>query len=89
MAATIRMKRAGGKQKPCYHIVAADSRRARCGQYIEKIGFFDPRPAQPVFLMDRERYDAWVKVGAKVSRTVAQLVAKNPAPPAPPAPKQG
>jgi len=39
---TIRLSRGGAKKRPFYHITVADSRRARDGRFIERIGFFNP-----------------------------------------------
>ena len=35
---TIRLARGGSKKRPFYHIHVTDSRRARDGKYIEKLG---------------------------------------------------
>ena len=40
---TIRLSRGGAKKRPFYHITVSDSRRARDGRFIERIGFFNPR----------------------------------------------
>jgi small subunit ribosomal protein S16 len=76
MSVAIRLKRVGTKKKAFYHVVATDSRNARDGRYIEKLGHYDPRVDPPTFQLDRERLDYWLSQGAKTSRTVAQLVAK-------------
>ena len=39
---SIRLARTGAKKRPFYHLVAADSRRARGGRYIERLGFYNP-----------------------------------------------
>ena len=75
MAVAIRLKRIGTKKKAYFHVVATDSRNARDGRYIEKLGHYDPREDPPTFTLDRERLDYWVSQGAKTSPTVAQLVA--------------
>ena len=38
----IRLSRGGTKKRPVYKVVIADSRRARDGRFIEKVGFFNP-----------------------------------------------
>jgi small subunit ribosomal protein S16 len=76
MAVAIRLKRVGTKKKSFFHVVATDSRNARDGRYIEKLGHYDPRVDPPTFTLDRERLDYWLSQGAKTSPTVAQLVAK-------------
>ena len=42
MSVKIRMSRGGAKNRPHYKIVVADSRMARDGRFIEKIGYYDP-----------------------------------------------
>lgn len=41
---TIRLSRGGAKSRPFYHLVVCDSRRARDGRYIERLGFSVPLP---------------------------------------------
>ena len=76
MAVAIRLKRVGTKKKAFFHVVATDSRNARDGRYIEKLGHYDPRMDPPTFTVDRDRLNYWESQGAKTSPTVAQLVAK-------------
>jgi small subunit ribosomal protein S16 len=73
---TIRLARTGAKKRPFYHIVVADSRRARDGRYIERIGFFNPiaTGAEERLRIDRERVDHWVSQGAQASDRVSQLL---------------
>ena len=42
MPVRIRLARKGAKKRPFYRIVVADSRRARDGKFIEKIGTYNP-----------------------------------------------
>ena len=39
---TIRLARGGSKKHPFYQIIVTDSRSARNGRFIEKIGYFNP-----------------------------------------------
>lgn len=39
---TIRLARHGAKKRPFYRVVVADSRNARNGRFIERVGFFNP-----------------------------------------------
>ena len=56
---SIRLSRGGSKKRPFYHIVAADSRRARDGKYIERLGFFNPiaQGGEDTLRLDNERID--------------------------------
>lgn len=38
---TIRLARHGAKKRPFYQVVVADSRNARNGRFIERVGFFN------------------------------------------------
>ena len=42
MSVKIRLSRGGAKKRPYYHIVIADSRRARDGKFIERVGSYNP-----------------------------------------------
>lgn len=73
---TIRLARGGAKKKPFYHLVVTDSRNARDGRYIERLGYFNPvaRGNDPTLHMDLGRVDHWVGKGAQVSERASQLV---------------
>ena len=73
---TIRLARGGSKKRPFYHIHVTDSRRARDGKYIERIGFFNPvaRGQEERLRVDTERVDHWVKLGAGLSNRVSRLI---------------
>jgi len=72
---TIRLSRGGAKQRPFYHITVADSRRARDGRFIERIGFFNPlaKGQEERLRLDLERMAFWQSQGAQVSPRVSSL----------------
>ena len=72
----IRLARGGAKKRPFYNLVVADSRRARDGRFIERIGFYDPKAPEgrERLRIDRERLTYWKSKGAQLSDTVARLV---------------
>jgi small subunit ribosomal protein S16 len=72
----IRLSRGGAKKQPFYHIVVADSRNARDGRSIERLGFFNPvaRGNDERLRLDTERLDHWVGQGAQLSERVSHLV---------------
>lgn len=73
MAVRIRLRRVGKKKMPVYHIVAADSRTARSGKFLEIIGRYDPLQ-QPLQVSTKdERVFHWLKVGAMPTDTVRSL----------------
>lgn len=73
---TIRLSRGGSKKRPFYHLNVADSRRARDGRYIERVGFFNPvaRGQEERLRIDLDRVNHWVGLGAQLSDRAAQLV---------------
>ncbi|MCP4126336.1 MAG: 30S ribosomal protein S16 [Gammaproteobacteria bacterium] len=73
---TIRLARTGAKKRPFYHIVVADSRRARDGRYIERVGFFNPiaEGGEERLRVENDRIDHWIAQGAQPSDRVAQLL---------------
>ncbi len=73
---SIRLARGGAKKRPFYHVVVTDSRNARDGRYIERLGFFNPRAkGQEVRLnLDADRIAHWVGQGAQASDRVSKLI---------------
>lgn len=72
----IRLRRDGAKKAPYYNIVVADSRYPRDGRFIEEIGTYDPMKEPAVININTEKYEAWVKNGAKPTETVRALFNK-------------
>ena len=72
---TIRLSRGGAKKRPFYHITVADSRRARDGRFIERIGFFNPlaKGQEERLRLDLERMAFWQSQDAQVSPRVSSL----------------
>jgi small subunit ribosomal protein S16 len=76
---TIRLARGGAKKRPFYHLTVCDSRRARNGRFIERVGFYNPvaRGQEERLRIDNERIDYWVSQGAQLSERVASLVKQS------------
>jgi small subunit ribosomal protein S16 len=72
----IRLARGGAKKRPLFNRVVAESRRARDGRFIERIGFYDPCAPEgtEALRVERERLAYWQSKGARLSDTVARLV---------------
>ena len=72
----IRLARAGAKKTPFYHVVVADSRKARGGRFIERLGFYNPmaRGPETTLQIDQDRVAHWVKCGAQASARVAHIL---------------
>jgi small subunit ribosomal protein S16 len=64
----------GAKKRPFYRIVAADSRRARDGRFLENLGTYNPicKPAEVKVQEDKLTY--WFDQGAQPSDTVKSLL---------------
>jgi len=73
----LRLSRRGAKNKPYYHIVAADSRSPRDGEYIETIGRYDPKKEQKDIVIDRSKLEKWIQKGAQISDTVRTILSKK------------
>src|SRR5690606_7214859 len=71
----IRLTRGGAKKRPFYHIIVTDSRSARDGRNIERVGFYNPvaAGAEKRVEMNVERVEYWVGQGAQLSDKVADL----------------
>lgn len=76
MATIIRLRRMGARSKPFYRLVAADSRFATTGRFLEALGWYDPKQKGDNFSVDLDRVDYWTGTGAKLSSTAASLVKK-------------
>ena len=73
MEVKIRLTRIGRHKDPFYRIVAADSRFARDGRYIEQIGYFDPEKGVENAVIDEELALKWLGKGAQPSDTVKAI----------------
>ena len=73
---TIRLARGGSKKRPFYHLTVSDSRNARNGRFIERVGFFNPvaRGQEERLRIDNDRIEYWQSKGAQLSERVAKLV---------------
>jgi small subunit ribosomal protein S16 len=73
---TIRLARGGAKKRPFYQVVVTDSRNARDGRFIERVGFFNPIASgqAEALRLDLDRIEHWVGLGATVSDRVHALI---------------
>lgn len=77
MAMKIRLARGGSKKRPFYRIVAADSRMARDGRFIEKLGTYNPllpKDSEERVQMDMERVQHWLSQGAQPTDRVSRFL---------------
>jgi len=73
---TIRLARGGAKKRPFYHVVVTDSRSKRDGNYIERVGFFNPiaRGKEERLRLNGERIQYWFGNGAQATSRVSTLI---------------
>lgn len=86
MALKIRLARRGTTNAPFYHIVVADSRSPRDGNYIEKLGYYDPTAAADSdkrLVFDTTKAKEWMTKGAQPTERVAKMLGKLGAIPMP------
>src|SRR6476469_1603331 len=77
MAVAIRLARGGSKKRPYYRVVVSDSRNARDGRFIEKLGTYNPLLAKDSperVKLDAERISHWLSVGAQPSDRVLRFL---------------
>lgn len=73
----IRMARGGRKNRPVYTIVAINSRSPRDGQFLEKLGQYDPKAAEALKFVNVDGIKTWISKGAQLSDTVSSLLKNN------------
>jgi small subunit ribosomal protein S16 len=78
MAVVIRLQRTGKPKQAYYRVVAIEKTRGPRGKALEILGSYNPRTEDPKAKMTLklERYEHWVRTGAKPSDTVSQLVSR-------------
>lgn len=63
----------GAKKRPFYRFVAADSRCARDGRFLETLGYYNPMERPAKLVVKEESIFKWLKEGAQMSETVNSL----------------
>jgi small subunit ribosomal protein S16 len=77
MAVSIRLSRGGSKKRPYYRIVVADARSPRDGNFIEKVGTYNPMLAKDDanrVSLNADRLKHWLSVGAQPTDRVARFL---------------
>lgn len=74
MAVKMRLTRMGDKKSPFYRIVVVDSRVARDGAYIDKIGHYNPTVNPAEVVIDVEKAKDWLAKGVQPTETVKSLL---------------
>ncbi len=74
MAVKMRLTRIGGKGKPYYRIVVANTESPRDGKFLEVLGNYDPNQNPPEIKVKEDRVRQWLAKGAKPTVTVSNLL---------------
>lgn len=76
MSVKIRLQRQGAKKNPLYFVVATQESGKRDGNFLEKLGNYNPKAKNPAEKMtvNHEAVQAWLAKGAQCTRTVGQLL---------------
>ena len=70
----MRLVRLGDKKSPVYRIVVVDARKAATGEYIEKIGYYDPKSTPVTLTVDVDKAKDWLAKGVQPTETVKSLL---------------
>ena len=74
MAVKIRLSRRGRKKMAMYDIVVAPSQAGRDGNFIEKIGTYNPNTDPSTVVLKSERALHWLMVGAQPTDTARSIL---------------
>jgi small subunit ribosomal protein S16 len=77
MTTKIRLARAGAKKRPYYRIVVANSTAPRDGDFLEKVGTYNPlldHSNQDRIALKKERIVHWMECGAKPTDRVVKFL---------------
>jgi small subunit ribosomal protein S16 len=74
---SIRMRRTGSKKRPFFRVVVSEARSKKEGEFIEVLGFYNPRTRPATVEINKERFSHWIKSGARPSDSVRTLLARH------------
>lgn len=79
MAVKLRLVRLGRRNCAFFRLRVSDDRFAPTGRFIEELGYVDPITKDPdrQVVLKKDRIEHWLKLGAKTSPTVEQLLSKH------------
>lgn len=70
----MRLTRMGAKGQPHYRIVVQEARSKRDGRYVENLGHYNPLTEPSTIVVNAERVNYWLSVGAQPTDSVASLL---------------
>jgi small subunit ribosomal protein S16 len=77
MSVKIRLARGGAKKRPYYRVVVANSTAPRDGDFLEKVGTYNPLlldEAKDRVILKSDRIQYWLSVGAEPTERVAKFI---------------
>ncbi|WP_341764031.1 30S ribosomal protein S16 [Candidatus Tisiphia endosymbiont of Beris chalybata] len=77
MATKIRLARGGAKKRPHYRVVIANSTAPRDGDFLEKVGTYNPmliRGEEGRVILKSDRIEYWLGTGAQPTERVARFI---------------
>ena len=73
----MRLTRRGDKKSPFYRIVVVDGRKARDGEYIDKVGHYNPTCQPEEIVIDEAKAKDWLSKGVQPTETVKTLLIRQ------------
>jgi small subunit ribosomal protein S16 len=77
MATKIRLARGGAKNHPHYRVVVANATAPRDGDFLERVGTYDPMLAKGDanrVILKSDRIEYWLSTGAQPTDRVAKFI---------------
>lgn len=71
---SIRLRRTGSKKRPFFRVVVSEARSKKEGEFIDILGFYNPRTKPAVVEIDKDRIAQWIAKGARPSDSVRTLL---------------
>jgi len=72
----IRLRQQGRKNRQTYRLVVTDIRNPRDGKYLEMLGWYNPFNTTQDCMVDAERINYWMGLGAELSESAETLIAR-------------
>jgi len=70
----IKLRRVGKKKQPSFRIIVLEKHKDPWGDYLECVGFYNPRTNPKTIELKRERIKYWLEKGAQPTPTVHNLL---------------
>ncbi|HEY2810800.1 MAG TPA: 30S ribosomal protein S16 [Rhabdochlamydiaceae bacterium] len=70
----IRLRQQGRKNRQTYRLVVTDIRNPRDGKYLEMLGWYNPFSASQDCMVNGERINYWMGLGAELSESAETLI---------------